>query len=87
MCRVTRGRTASAVKVTMELQTFLFQMLVTLRTAVQYLCKYGFTIYSDNLYQTCTIKWAVILIELENIPYSLSNRAQCSFSDCKFTQE
>jgi len=35
-------RTSNAFKVTMNLQTFLFQMLVTSCISVQYLWKYGF---------------------------------------------
>ena len=36
------GRTSNAFKVTMKLQTFLFQMVVTSCISVQYLWKYGF---------------------------------------------
>jgi len=36
------GRTSNAFKVTMKLQTFLFQMVVTLCISVQNLWKYGF---------------------------------------------
>jgi len=38
------GRTSNAFNVTMKLQTFLFQMLVTSCISVQYLWKYGFAI-------------------------------------------
>ena len=47
------GRTSNAFKVTMELQTFLFQMVVTSCIYVQYLWKYGFAKFSDNLYALC----------------------------------
>ena len=47
------GRTSNAFKVTMKLQTFLFQMIVTSCISVQYLWKYGFAKSSDNLYATC----------------------------------
>jgi hypothetical protein len=43
--------------VTMKLQTFLFQTVVTPCTSVQYLWKYGFAKYSDNLYTTCICLW------------------------------
>jgi len=36
------GRTSNAFKVTMKLQTFLYQMVVTSCVSVQYLWKYGF---------------------------------------------
>ena len=44
------GRTSNAFKVTMKLQTFVFQMEVTSYISVQYLWKYGFAKSSDNLY-------------------------------------
>jgi len=47
------GRTSNAFKVTMKLQTFLFQMVVTSCVSVQYLWKYGFAKSSDNLYASC----------------------------------
>ena len=47
------GRTSNAFKVTMKLQTFLFQMVVTSCISVQYLWKYGFAKSSDNLYAPC----------------------------------
>ena len=47
------GRTSNAFKVTMKLQTFLFQMVVTSCTYVQYLLKYGLAKSSDNLYTPC----------------------------------
>jgi len=47
------GRTSNAFKVTMKLQTFLFQMVVTSCISVQYLWKYGFARSSDNLYPLC----------------------------------
>jgi len=60
------GRTSSAFKVTMKLQTFLFQMVVASCISVQYLWKYGFVKSSDNLYALCTcvlqaasISWCV----------------------------
>jgi len=43
-------------KVTMKLQTFLFEMVVTSCISVQYLWKYGFAKSSDNLYATCRIR-------------------------------
>ena len=48
------GRTSNAFKVTMKLQTFLFQMVVTSCISVQYLWKYGFAKSSDNFYAPCT---------------------------------
>ena len=51
LCDVSHvGRTSNAVKVTMKLQTFLFQMVVTSCISVQYLWKYGFAKSYDNLY-------------------------------------
>jgi len=47
------GRTSNAFKVTMKLQTFLFQMVVTSCISVKYLWKYGFVKSSDNLYAPC----------------------------------
>jgi hypothetical protein len=47
------GRTSNAFKVTMKLQTFLFQMVVTSCISVRYLWKCGFAKYSDNLYAPC----------------------------------
>ena len=47
------GRTSNAFKVTMKLQTFLFQMVVTSCISVQCLWKYGFAKSSDNLYAPC----------------------------------
>ena len=49
------GRKLNAFKVTMKLQTFLFQMVVT-GIYVQYLWKYGFAKSSDNLYAPCIIQ-------------------------------
>ena len=49
------GRTSNVVKVTMKLQTFLFQMVVTACIYVQYLWKYGLAKSSYNLYTLCTI--------------------------------
>ena len=46
--------TSNAFKVTMKLQTFLFQMVVTSCISVQYLWKYGFAKSSDNLYAPCS---------------------------------
>ena len=48
-------RTSNTFMVTMKLQTFLFQMVVTSCISVQYLWKYGFAKSSDNLYATCSI--------------------------------
>jgi hypothetical protein len=43
------GRTSNAFKVTMKLQTFLFQMVVTSCISVQYLWIYGFaTVHSGS---------------------------------------
>ena len=50
------GRTSNAFKVTMKLQTFLFQMVVTSCISVQYLWKYGFAKSSDNFYAPCSLK-------------------------------
>ena len=47
------GRTSNAFKVTMKLQTFLFQMVVTSCISARYLWKYGFAKSSDNLYALC----------------------------------
>ena len=49
------GRISNAFKVTMKLQTFLFQMVVTSLISVQYLWKYGFAKSSDNLYAPCML--------------------------------
>jgi hypothetical protein len=51
------GRTLNAFKVTVKLQTFLFQMVVTTCISVQCLRKYGFEKSSDNynLYATCIL--------------------------------
>ena len=49
------GRTSNAFKVTMKLQTFLFQMVVTSCIYVQYLWKYGFAKSFYNLYAPCMI--------------------------------
>ena len=49
------GRTSNALKVTMKLQTFLFQMVVTSCISVQYLWKYGFAKSCDNLYPPCIL--------------------------------
>ena len=49
------GRTSNAFKVTMKLQTFLFQMVVTSCISVQYLWKCGFAKPSDNLYAPCIL--------------------------------
>src|SRR5215510_4429321 len=51
------GRTSNEFKVTMKLQTFLFQMVVTSCISVQYLWKYGFAKYSDNLYPFCICEY------------------------------
>ena len=53
------GRTSNAFKVTMKLQTFLFQMVVTSRSSVRYLWKYGFAKSSDNLYALCILGGSV----------------------------
>ena len=47
------GRTSNAFKVTMRLQTFLFQMVVTSCISVQYLWIYGFANSTHNLYTSC----------------------------------
>ena len=44
------GRISNAFKVTMKLQTSLYQVVVTSYVSVQYLWKYGFAKSSDNLY-------------------------------------
>jgi len=49
------GQTSNAFKVTMKLQTFIFQMVVTSCISVQYLWKYGFAKSSNNLYAPCTL--------------------------------
>jgi hypothetical protein len=49
------GRTSNAFKVTMKLQTFLFQMVVISCISVQYLWKYCFAKSSDSLYAPCVI--------------------------------
>jgi len=49
------GRTSNAFKVTMELQIFLFLMVVTSCLSVQYLWKYDFAKSSGNLYAPCII--------------------------------
>ena len=47
------GRTSNAFKVTMKLQTFLIQVVVTSYISAQYLRKNGFAKSSDNLYTPC----------------------------------
>jgi len=49
------GRTSNACKVTIKLEAFLFQMVVTSCVSVQYLWKYGFSKSSDNLYAPCIL--------------------------------
>jgi hypothetical protein len=49
----------------MKLQTFLFQMVVTLCISVQYLWKYGFTNSFDNLYAPCILSGHVPFDELD----------------------
>ena len=49
------GRTSNAFKVTVKLQTFLFQMVVTSCISVHYLWKYGFAKSSDNIIRTLRI--------------------------------
>jgi len=49
------GRTSNAFKVTMKLQTFLFQMVVISCISLQYLWKYGFAKSSDNFYTPCRL--------------------------------
>ena len=44
------GRISNAFEITMKLQTFLFQMVVTSCISVRYLWKYGFAKSSDYLY-------------------------------------
>ena len=65
------GRTSNVFKVTMKLQTFLFQMVVTSCISVQYLWKYGFAKSPDNLYAPCIYK--------QNVPCHYSLFAQASF--------
>ena len=55
------GRTSNAFRVSMKLQTFLFQMVVTSRISVQYLWKYGFAKSSDNLYAPCTMEFTIVM--------------------------
>ena len=50
------GCTSNAFKVTMKLQTFLFQTIVTSSISVRSLWKYVFEKFSDNLYAPCKIK-------------------------------
>ena len=50
------GRTSNAFKVTMKLQTFLFQMVVTSCISVHYLWKYGFAKSPNNLFAPCTLR-------------------------------
>ena len=72
------GRTSNAFKVTIKLQTFLFQMVVTSCISVTYLWKYGFAKSSDNLYAPCIvhplvkIKKALITINEINTSCKLS---------------
>ena len=53
-------RTSTAFKVTMKLQTLLFQTVVTACISVQYLWKYGFANFSDNLYASCRMKACIV---------------------------
>ena len=64
------GRTSNAFKVTMKLQTFLFQMVVTSCISVQYLWKYGFAKSSINLHAPC------IMQHLYHHTYRWPSRAQ-----------
>jgi hypothetical protein len=78
------GRTSNAFKVTMKLQTFLFQMVVTLCISVQYLWKYGFAKSYENLYAPCTL---FPLAQVMLFPYHTSIISPCltglpSLSDC-----
>jgi hypothetical protein len=52
--------------VTMKLQTFLFQMVVTSCISVHYLWKYGFAKPSDNLYTPCIWKRSLTLCRWRN---------------------
>ena len=54
MFPITR-HTSNAFKVTMKLQTFLSQMVVTSCISDQYLWKYGFAKSSNNLYAPCIL--------------------------------
>ena len=56
------GRTSNVFKITMKLQTFLFQMVVTSCISVQYLWKNGFAKSSDNLYALCICQIVKYLI-------------------------
>ena len=74
----TWGRTSNAFKVTMKLQTFLFQMVVTSCISVQYLWKYGFAKSSDNLYALCIfihlhVKHPLFLTDLNEFKLSRPN--------------
>jgi len=69
------GRTSNAFKVTMKLQTFLFQMVVTSCISVQYLWKYGFAKSSDNLYAPCII--FVLRANFFDISRILTNSHSC----------
>jgi len=51
------GRSSNAFKVTMKLQIFLFQMVVTSCISVKYLWKYGFAKSCDNLYAPFIIRY------------------------------
>jgi len=61
------GRISSAFKVTMKLQTFLFQMVVTSFISVQYLWKYGFANSSDNLYASCICLLALTIMKMATL--------------------
>ena len=60
------GRTSNAFKVTMKLQTFLSQMVVTSCISVQYLWKYGFAKSSDNLYAPCIYIYIYVIYGIES---------------------
>jgi len=60
-------RTSNAFNVTMKLQTFLFQMVVTSCISVQYLWECGFAKSFDNLYATCVIKMIYSRVSIVNM--------------------
>jgi len=64
------GRTSNAFKVTMKLQTFLFQMVVTSCISVQYLWKYGFAKSSDDLYAPCITRLKILNMGTSPLPGS-----------------
>ena len=61
------GCTSNAFKVTMKLQTFLFQMVVTSCISVQYLWKYGFVKSSDNVYAPRILENTRVYVKTDNL--------------------